>query len=306
MKQIHLNLDLTGVVLLIAVGVLLPVMMATAVGIIALVIAKDAGDIVTGVLVVSFAVTAMGSGLITVVLTSRKMRQARLQSDFIANVSHEIRTPLSVIRLYTQTLQSGRVADDPEQTERCLATILRETEWLDAMLDRVLTWRAAHKDRLPLKLQLAPVQPAVSDALDRFRAMVDPAGLSLTTEFSSRHRVLHDRRSLNAVVLNLLINAYKYTGTEKNIHVAVFDEEQTVVIAVRDNGAGVAPAEMQRIFQPFYRVAERSGGRVSGVGLGLAIAHHQVQQHKGRLTVESEVGRGSTFRICLPAVSEDV
>ena len=116
MKRLNLNLDLTVVIVLIAVGVLLPVMLATASGIVAIVIAKDAGSIVTGVLVISFAVAAAGSGIIAVVLTGKKARLARLQADFVANISHEFRTPLSAIRLYAQTLQSGDLSDDPEKT----------------------------------------------------------------------------------------------------------------------------------------------------------------------------------------------
>ena len=160
MKRLELNLDLSIVIVLLAAGVLLPVLLSTAVGIVALVIARDAGGIVTGVLVICFAAAALGGALVTVVLTGKKARLARMQADFVANVSHELRTPLSAIRLYGQTLQSGRLADDPEQTAACVATILRETAWLEVMIDRVLTWRASSKDMLPLNMESAPVTAA--------------------------------------------------------------------------------------------------------------------------------------------------
>ena len=301
MKRFHLNLDLTGVIVTIAAGVLLPVMLSTAVGIVALVIARDVGGIVTGVLVISFAVAAMGSALIAVVLTGKKARLARRQADFVANVSHEFRTPLSAIRLYTQTLQSGKLAGDPDQTAQCLATILRETAWLDVMIDRVLTWRMSTKDKMPLEMNTQPVAQAVGEAVERFRTMVPPGEVELECSVETRHRVRHDARALNAVVLNLLTNAYKYTGEEKKLRVLARDGNGHVTIEVQDNGIGLTPAEVKRIFQPFYRAEKHADGDTSGVGLGLAIAQYLVNRHGGTITVASEQGQGSTFTVSLPA-----
>lgn len=301
MKHLHLNLNLTGVIVIIAVGVLLPVMLSTAVGIVALVIARDAGGIVTGVLAVSFAVTAMGGALITVVLTSKKARLARMQADFVANVSHELRTPLSAIRLYAQTLQSDRLKDDPEQAARCVATILRETEWLDMMIDRVLTWRASASDMLKLNMTPQDVTQAVNGAAERFRAMTDPDGLVFSVSVDTARPVLHDVRALNSVLLNILINAYKYTASRKRIDLAAKDcTDGYVVIEVRDNGIGLTSAEAKRVFQPFYR-ADDLDTATSGAGLGLAIAQYLIARHNGTITVESEKGSGSTFTIRLPS-----
>lgn len=297
----HINLNLSGVILLIALGVLLPVLLSTAVGIIALVIAKDSGGIVTSVLVISFAVTALGSALVTVFLTGRKARLARRQEDFVANVSHDFRTPLSVIRLYTQTLQSGKLDSDSEEMNRCLDTIVRETEWLDAMIDRVLTWRAAARDMIPLDFTVEPVTGAVQHAADRFQSMVSPEDLTLTLDIDSQCAVRHDQAALQMVVLNLLTNAYKYTGREKQIHLSVKDADSGVVIEVQDNGMGVQTVEKKRIFQPFYRTQNAKDHATGGVGLGLAIVTHLVKQHKGSLTVHSEKGQGATFVVFLPA-----
>ncbi|MBN1675827.1 MAG: HAMP domain-containing histidine kinase [Kiritimatiellae bacterium] len=304
MKRYHLNLQLTSVIVLIAVGVLLPVMLSTAAGIVALVIARDAGGIVTGVLVISFAVAAMGSALITVVMTGKKAWLARRQSDFVANVSHEFRTPLSAIRLYTQTLQSGKLDGDPERTAQCLATILRETEWLDILIDRVLAWRSSSQDVTPLRMRTKPVAEAVIDAADRFRGMVTPDDLDFVSRVETRLAVRHDAEALNSVVLNLLTNAYKYTGKEKRISVTVTDGDDHVSIQVRDNGIGLPPAEAERVFQPFYRVEEHARGDASGLGLGLAIARDVVNRHGGTIAVASVKGAGATFTIRLPAASE--
>lgn len=305
MQRPRLNLNLTGIIVLIAAGVLVPVMLATAVGIVAIVLARDAGGIVMGVLVISFAVTAAGSALITVLLTRRKARLARRQADFLANISHEFRTPLSAIRLYAQTLQSGGTAGNDALTAECIATILRETEWLDVMIEQVLTWRASSRDMMPLHFEIRSVAEAVNDAVRRFRAMAEPGELTFTATIETRLEVRHDGRAISAVVLNLLTNAAKYTGRDKRIEVRARDADDTVVIDVEDNGIGLNPVEARHIFQPFYRAQRVDGSDVSGVGLGLAIAQHLVQRHGGTLTVASEKGRGSTFTVRLPAAARE-
>ena len=252
MRPLHLNLNLTGIIVTLAVGVLLPVLLSTAVGIVALVLAQDASGIVMGVLVISFALAAIGSAVVGLVLTGKKIRLARSQADFVANVSHESRTPLSAIRLYAQTLQSGKLANDPKQTANCVATILRETEWLDVMVDRVLTWRASSKGAMPLDFECRPVTGAVEKALERFRGMIPPGEVSLSSETESQTNVRYDEHALHTVVINLLTNAYKYTGNLKEISVSVRDEEDQVIIDVADNGIGISSRDKERVFQPFY------------------------------------------------------
>lgn len=301
MKRFKLNLNLTSVIVILAAGVLLPVMLSTAVGIVSIVLADDADGIITGVLVISFAVTAAGSGLLALVFTGKKARLARQQADFIANVSHELRTPLSAIRLYAQTLETGRLADDPEQTAHCIATIVRETTWLDTLIDRLLTWRATSKDMLELSLETRPVADAVSGAVTRFNSMVSPEELTLTVSLETRLCVRHDAMALNAVILNLLMNAYKYTGAQKQIRVSAQDRDSQVIIEVEDNGIGLSAIEAKRIFRPFYRAPRKDKGETGGVGLGLAIAWNLIGQHNGTLSVSSRQGEGSSFTISLPA-----
>jgi len=302
MKRLQLNLSLTSVIIFIAVGVLLPVLLSTAAGIVAIVFARNAGGIVTGVLVISFTVTAAGCGIVAVVLAGKKARLARLQSDFVANVSHEFRTPLSAIKLYAQTLQSGKLGNDPEQVAHCLGVILRETEWLDVMVEKVLTWRASSRDMLPLTLEAKPITRAVDDAVQRFRSMVACEEMEFSSSVDTRLRVEHDVAALNAVVLNLLVNAYKYTGEDRRISLRVCDDGNHVTVEVEDNGVGLSAAEAERAFDAFYRVEQPDGKGAGGVGLGLAVARHIVRRHGGTISVSGEKGKGATFTIRLPAV----
>ena len=303
-KRRSRSLSLTGVIVALSVGVLFPVMLTTAVGIVTLALGESTNWIVVGVLVVAFAAATIGSAITATVLLSKKARTARLQADLLANVTHDLRTPLTAIRMYAQTLQDGKLKDEPRKSEESLDTIVRETEWLETMIDRVLTWRAASRDRDTLQLETAPVQKAVEEAVERFSRMVAPGEVDLSMKSESGAPVLHDQAGISAVVLNLLINAYKYTGQDKQISVGVEDQDGRVVISVADNGIGISKKEISRIFDPFYRVDSNLRAKASGAGLGLAVVQHLVKAHKGEVLVESAEGQGSNFMVRLPRAKE--
>ncbi len=297
-------LSLRSAIVTVSVGVLLPVILSTTVGIVALVIGSSTKELLIGVLVVSLTAAAAGGAIVSVVLLGRKARLARLQSDLLANVSHELRTPLTAIRMYAQTLQSGALEQDPETARQSLATIVRETERLEATVERVLTWRALARDRAALDLQNCTVGVAVEEAVERFRRMVIPGEVALEVELDSSLAVRHDRDALSRVVLNLLVNAHKYSGREKRITVATRDLGDQVQIVVADNGIGIPPKELDRVFEPFHRIGPATGLRVAGAGLGLAIVRHLVAAHGGTVEVRSELERGSTFTVTLPRAKE--
>ena len=299
------SLSLRGAIMTLSVGVLLPVILSTTVGIVALVVGTSTKELLIGVLVVCFTVAAAGSAVVSVVLLGRRARLARLQSDLLANVSHELRTPLSAIRMYAQTLESGLLEQDPESTRRSLATIVRETEWLEATVERVLTWRALSRDRSAVDLEPGGVADAVEDALARFRRMVAPGEVDLEVEVSSSRRVSRDRDALGRVFLNLLANAYKYGGEEKRIRVVARDLEERVEVSVEDGGIGIPAEDLERVFEPFYRVDARSRGGAAGTGLGLAIVRHLVLLHGGTVRAASEPGKGSVFTVTLPFLREE-
>ncbi|MDD5306588.1 MAG: HAMP domain-containing sensor histidine kinase [Deltaproteobacteria bacterium] len=304
-RKLRREMSMTGVIVALCVGVVLPVMLSTSVGIVTLALGRGSGSIVIGVLTISFAAAAIGGVVAASVLLSRRARLARLQADFLANVTHELRTPLAAIRLYAETLMTGRLADDPKRAAQCMETILRETEWLEAMIDRVLTWRAAVKDRAELKKEVASVREAVEEAVARFVRMTPPGEVELSVSIGSDTVVAHDRHAVSSAVLNLLVNAYKYSERDKRIEVGVTDGDGVVEIAVADNGVGMEAKELARVFEPFYRVDSRLRARSSGAGLGLAIVRHEIEAHGGTVGVESEVGKGSRFTLRLPAAGKE-
>lgn len=298
-ERIRQSLSLVKPIVTLSVGVVLPVLLSTAVGIVAIVAGESSLTLILGILMVSFTAAAIGGAVILYVLLGRRARIARLQSDLLANVTHDLRTPLAAIRVYAQTLQTDLLQSDPARAADCLRTIVRETEWLDAMIDRVISWRAAAKDRGLVDLRVGSIRTVVDEAAARFLRMVPPDEVRLNYLFESACAVRHDPRSLEQALLNLLVNASKYSAAPKLISLEVRDQGPWVVVSVEDNGIGIPDAEVRRIFEPFYRV-RASATRTSGAGLGLAIVHHAVKAHGGNITVDTKEGAGSRFSIFLP------
>ncbi len=302
LKRINRQTTMTGPLLALTIGVIGPVFLSTTAGILLLIFGKTSISLLFGILVVCFTSAASGGAILAVVLIGRRARIARLQADLLANVSHELRTPLAAVRMYAESLLSGMLKDDPVRTEESLQAILQQAEWLDAMIDRVLTWRRAARDRDILEMKTGSIRPALEEAVARFTRMTPSGETGLSVEIGTTASVRHDPRAIGEIVLNLLVNAYKYTGPGKRIGLSAADEDGSVAIAVRDNGVGIPPAALKKIFDPYYRVETGLRAKAPGAGLGLAIVRHLVKLHGGKILVESEPGRGSLFTIRLPVV----
>ena len=305
LKRINRQTRMTGPMVALSIGVIMPVFLSTSVGILLLVLGRSSISLLFGILVICFTSAAIGGAIVVVILLGRRARIARLQADLLANVSHELRTPLAAARMYTESLLSGLLRDDPARTEESLRLILQQTEWLEAMIERVLTWRMAARDRDVLEMQTGSIRPAAEESVQRFIRMTPPSEAGLTAEITTVLPVRHDKRAIGEIILNLLVNAYKYTPLHKQIRLAVFDEDGRVVITVQDNGIGIPRPALKKIFDPFFRVDNGLRGKAPGTGLGLAIVRHMVKLHEGEILVESEPGKGSLFIVRLPAAPEE-
>jgi signal transduction histidine kinase len=239
-----------------------------------------------------------------VVYTARALylqaRLSRLKTDFVSLVSHELRTPLTSIRMFIETLALGRV-NDPSQTQAVLELLQKETERLSAMIERVLDWARLESGRQRYrKGRLTP-----REIVDAFRAQRLDSQVQLSCAVAETLPAVEgDREALAGALLNLLHNAYKYSGAEKRIELRAGMHNGGVDIEVEDHGVGIAKRDRKRVFERFYRVDNLLTRQTEGSGLGLSISRRIVEAHGGRLTVRSELGKGSTFTIRLPAAKE--
>lgn len=249
-----------------------------------------------------FALTVVG----VVLLGRAVVQQARLshlQTDFVSNVSHELRTPLTSIRLFVETLQSGRVTD-PEKVQECLSIVSVETERLTRKIERVLTWARMEAGRRVYEMESVDPKEIAERALAAFRAY-DLAGQTTLKVDIGPHipNVTADVDALVEALLNLLGNARKYGGTDVEIRFSVVAERTGVRMSVEDNGPGIPLLEQRRVFEKFYRSDGLLSRRTEGSGLGLSIVAGIVTAHRGRLRLDSVDGAGSRFSMWIPFTS---
>jgi two-component system, OmpR family, phosphate regulon sensor histidine kinase PhoR len=230
----------------------------------------------------------------------REAKLSRLKTDFVSLVSHELRTPLTSIRMFIETLAMGRVRDEAE-TQVVLTMLSKETERLSAMIENVLDWSRIESGKQRYDLEPVTAAEIVDAAVSAFRTQRMGAPIELALEVPEGLPPLEvDRAAVAGSLLNLLQNAFKYTGEDKRIALRVARERKGVAISVQDNGVGIARAEQRKVFERFYRIDDLLTRSTEGSGLGLAIAQRIIRAHGGDITLRSELGKGSTFTIYLP------
>ena len=231
-------------------------------------------------------------------LTRLKQLESARQ-EFVANVSHELRTPLSLIKGYVETLLDG-ARDNPEVATKFLHTIDRNAERLRLLIEDLLTISELESGRVKLNLHTVALAPVVAKVLEDFKTRAEAKGLSLANQAPGL-AVRADVDRLEQVLGNLVDNAIKYGRAKGSVTVGAHAVDGgQVEVSVKDDGPGIPPEALERLFERFYRVDKARSREQGGTGLGLAIVKHIVQSHGGRVWATSEPGHGATFSFVLP------
>src|ERR1041385_676798 len=297
------NLQLRRAQVILLLAVLMPTIMMAAVGIVLLATASGSvPTIVSVVLLLTFGTSGITGYILGSLFVSKGAALVRIQNDFVSSVSHELRTPLTSIHLLIESLRDGRLA--AADRSQVLSLLARETERLEVLVGRVLELSRLQSSYAHARdpLDLAAV---IDEAIAAFDAITLTRPTAITRRIEPGLVIMGDRPTLVRALVNLLTNAWRYTGDDKQIALTAGENRRWIEIAVQDNGVGIDPAERSKIFEQFQRGRAADTSGAAGVGLGLSFVSAIVRGHRGRLDFESRPGE-TTFRIRLKRRRERV
>ena len=231
---------------------------------------------------------------------SRRVEEVR--RDFVANISHELKTPVGALALLAETMEEA--ADDPEAVRRFAGRMRQEASRLTYLVQDLITLsriQAAEPMPDPIAVDLSSI---VAEAVDRVRMKASARGIDLVAASEERVVVLGDEDLLVTALRNLLENAIAYSPDKTRVMVSASRDARMAQISVADQGIGIPERDRERIFERFYRVDPARSRATGGTGLGLAIVKHVMAAHRGKVTVWSQEGVGSTFTLQMPIVSK--
>jgi two-component system phosphate regulon sensor histidine kinase PhoR len=237
---------------------------------------------------------------------TRLKQLEKIRQDFVANVSHELRTPLTTIKGYAETLLEGALKED--QAFQFVQVIKRHTDRLTKIVEDLLMLSRIETKEFQLRMEAIPLRDFIDDVVEFVKEPAEKKEISLSrNEIPSSLAVQADRDYLEQILINLLDNAVKYTPEGGKVIVSAIEKDsKEIQFSVEDNGIGIPKEDLSRIFERFYRVDKGRSKELGGTGLGLSIVKHLVQAHGGRVWVESQIGKGSTFYLTLPKRREEI
>ncbi|WP_294621567.1 ATP-binding protein [uncultured Roseovarius sp.] len=254
--------------------------------------------------------TDLGSGVLVCFEDVTHLEKAsQMRRDFVANVSHELRTPLTALMGFIETLQ-GPAKGDIAATERFLGIMAGEAARMERLVQDLLSLSRVEADERVRPTDRVDLGAVLQSVVHSIRPLGEEAKVEIAVTLPGETVIIPaEDDQIRQVFTNLIENAIKYGGSGKTVHVTLRTHDHApslrgpgAVVEVRDEGPGIDPIHIPRLTERFYRVDSHRSREMGGTGLGLAIVKHIISRHRGRLRIESEPGKGSTFRVILPRV----
>ena len=242
-----------------------------------------------------------GTMLIRFVDRSEARAAEQMRVDFVANASHELRTPLSTLIGYTETLREQGEAIDEETRERFLSVVHEEARRMQRIVEDLISLSRIEAEKFSAPTDAVDLRPLIEQALDGLRRIAEERGSLLVPDVDRElPPVAADRSQILQLLDNLITNALRYGEPGTPVRLSAHAEGSMVHLEVADEGEGIAPEHIKRVTERFYRVDTSRSRSLGGTGLGLSIVKHIVERHRGRLTIDSKLGEGTTVHVFLP------
>jgi two-component system phosphate regulon sensor histidine kinase PhoR len=234
-------------------------------------------------------------------IIARQKRLEEMKNDFIGNMTHELKTPISTIALSSEVLSDPSIIHEPERLAGYARIIRAENERLRVQVERVLQLSTIESGELDLKRGAVDMHKVLADVAASFALQLNERKGTLTLDArADRPVIMGDALHLTNVLFNLVDNAIKYSAQAPVVHITTTSIQGQLRVAVQDNGIGIARDDLKHIFERFYRVHTGNVHNVKGFGLGLHYVQQIAEAHGGQVSVQSEVGKGSTFTLEIP------
>lgn len=254
-----------------------------------------------------FILVLLTTFIIAIYLIFRQKRLSEMKSDFMNNMTHELKTPVSTISLAAQMLKDPSITKSPDVFKHISGVINDETKRLSFQVEKVLQMSLFEKQKATLKFKEMDVNDIIFSVANTYQLKVEKAGGRLDVDLEAEKTTVSvDEMHFTNVLFNLLENAVKYRreDVELDLMIRTWNNPagSKLYISIEDNGIGLKKEEQKKIFERFYRVSTGNRHDVKGFGLGLAYVKKIVDDHKGTIKAESEMGKGTKFIICLPII----
>ena len=238
------------------------------------------------------------------IITQKKMSE--MKSDFINNMTHEFKTPIATISLAADTITNPKVINEELRIRQFISLIKKENSRMNKKVETILTMASLDKQEIDFKFDNVSLHNIIEKAVDSISILVNQRGGTITLHLDAENPFIYgDPEHLYNLVNNLLDNAIKYSQDEPEITVQTLNDKQNIILKVSDKGIGMSKNVQNKIFERFYRQTSGNVHNVKGFGLGLNYVRSIVDAHKGTISVESELGKGSCFTVSLPQ-NEDI
>jgi two-component system, OmpR family, phosphate regulon sensor histidine kinase PhoR len=258
--------------------------------------------IISSVVLTLILVVIIGSAIYIIF---RQKRLSLVKTDFINNMTHELKTPISTISLASQLLGDPNVPNENKNIEYLSKLILDESKRLGLQVEKVLQMAVFDRTQIKLRIKRININDLIDNVLNNFNIQVKSRNGHVIKELNASDPFINvDEVHITNVIYNLLDNAVKYCVEEPIINISTRNNNDGVIVDIKDNGIGISKENLQKIFDQFYRVPTGNIHNVKGFGMGLNYVRKIVLEHKGNVTVESKPGQGSTFSVHLPFKSE--